>query len=120
MDGKSAGPLHPDVPATPGSSAAEYRDPPCDTEPDASLYDPTVIPVADVIRWVMLERIEKEFTYHTPRPDQVPLYNEIRDTARQFAIKLVGLCPATRELDTALDHLNACVFFANAAIARHG
>lgn len=65
------------------------------------------------------KQIESAFTYHAPRPDQVPRYTEIRNRAKAFAEYLASTCPESRELALALTHLEESVMFANAAIARH-
>lgn len=65
-------------------------------------------------------RIASDFSYHTPRPEQVPIYNEIRYRAKEFALHLEAVVPHGRELSTALTKLEECVMHANAAVARHG
>lgn len=64
------------------------------------------------------EQIEKRFTYHPPQGDQAQKYQEIRDTAKSFALRLRELCIDNREFATALTKLDEVVFFANASIAR--
>ena len=65
------------------------------------------------------KRIEKVFTYHPPKPDQVPRYNLIRDHARTFAFRIVENCPPSRERSLALTALEECVMWGNASIARN-
>lgn len=65
------------------------------------------------------ERIENDYTYHPPTPDQVPKYEQIRAEVKALALTLADLCPESRELSTALTHLDAVVAAANASIARH-
>lgn len=65
-------------------------------------------------------RIDVDFVYHAPTPDQLPKYGEIRDTARAFAHRLVELVPDSRELSRALTALEDVCFSANAGVARHG
>lgn len=65
------------------------------------------------------KRLEKDFTYHPPKPDQVPRYNEIRDFAGTFAKIIILKCPPTRERSLALTHLEEAVMWANASIARN-
>lgn len=62
--------------------------------------------------------IEARFTYHPPTEDQPPRYEQIRAEAKAYALTLVSLCPPSRELSSALTHLDQVVMFANAAIAR--
>ena len=63
--------------------------------------------------------IEKNFTYHAPKPDQVVRYGEIRARAKQFAEMLLSDCPESRELSLAMTKLEECVMWANASIARN-
>ena len=63
--------------------------------------------------------LDVRFRYHAPRADQVPRYELIRAKAREFAEVLVRACPTSRELSTALPHLDTAVFHANASIARN-
>lgn len=65
------------------------------------------------------ERIENDFTYHAPKPDQAERYTTLREHAKQFALLIVELTPASREQSVALTELEKAVFFANAAIARN-
>lgn len=59
------------------------------------------------------------FTYHPPVTGQAELYQEIRNTALEFATQLTEKCPPSRELSLALTHLEEAVFWANASIARN-
>lgn len=63
--------------------------------------------------------IANRFTYHPPTQAQVEKYQRIRDAARVYAELLADECPRSRELSTALTHLDTVVFFANASIARN-
>jgi len=64
-------------------------------------------------------RLQKDFTYHSPKPDQLPRYEEIRDFARTFAATLLEKCPPSRERSLALTALEESVMWANASIARN-
>lgn len=65
--------------------------------------------------------LDNRFTYHPPKGEwQAELYQEIRDSAKSFAQYLQDTCPESRELSLALTNLEQTVFWANAAIARHG
>ncbi len=64
-------------------------------------------------------RLKKDFTYHPPKPDQIPRYNEIRDFALAFAGELMTKCPPSRERSLALTALEEAVMWANASIARN-
>ena len=41
--------------------------------------------------------IEKNFTFHAPRPDQTSRYTEIRQNAKLTAELIDRLCPESRE-----------------------
>jgi hypothetical protein len=64
-------------------------------------------------------KLENNFTYHPPKDGQVERYKEIRQLAHGFAKSLVHLCPSSRELSLALTHIEECVMWANASIARN-
>ena len=63
--------------------------------------------------------IEKNFTYHPPKDDQVNRYQWLRDTGKEFAMLIDSACPDSREKSLALTKLEECVMWANAAIARN-
>lgn len=63
--------------------------------------------------------IEKNFTYHPPKDDQVNRYQCLRDTGKGFAMLIDSACPDSREKSLALTKLEECVMWANAAIARN-
>lgn len=67
----------------------------------------------------MIDRIEHDFTYHPPKPEQQPKYAAIRDKAKEFALLIVDLTPASREQSLAITSLEDVVAKANAAISRH-
>lgn len=61
--------------------------------------------------------IDDTFTYHPPRADQVPRYNELREQFRQTALMVARFTPPGRERAVALTQLQLAVMLANAAIA---
>lgn len=63
--------------------------------------------------------LDNNFVYHAPQPGQTERYAELRDEAKAFAEYLSRQCPVSRELSVAITHLETCVFWANAAIARN-
>ncbi len=65
------------------------------------------------------ERIQNDYRYHPPKPDQLPRYEMIRSAARGMAWLLACNCPVSRELSVALTHLEQVVMMSNAAIARN-
>ncbi len=64
--------------------------------------------------------IEKNFTYHAPKPGQPELYVALREKAKELAILIDHTVPNSREQSLALTNLEQCVFWANAGIARNG
>lgn len=66
-----------------------------------------------------IKTIENNFTYHSPKNDQPERYAKIRDNAKQLALLLDQLCPQSREKSIAFTHLENCVMWANASIARN-
>lgn len=67
----------------------------------------------------MNDQIMRNFTYHAPRADQQPRYEQIRDEARVLALTIDMLCPDSREKSLAITKLEEVVMWANAAIARN-
>jgi len=66
------------------------------------------------------EDLKNRFTYHPPKDGQPALYEQIREEAHVYALLIQQECPASREKSLALTKLEEAVFWANAAIARHG
>ena len=68
----------------------------------------------------MQKELGIRFSYHPPplQGNQVERYEFIRANARGFAVALVKSCPASDELNRAIDKLDEVVMLANAAIAR--
>lgn len=60
------------------------------------------------------------FTYHSPSPDQIPTYGDLRDAARVFAEAVVESTPEGADQDAAIRHIREAVMTANAAIALGG
>lgn len=67
---------------------------------------------------IIVQRIERDFTYHAPKGDQAGRYQKIREAAKSLALLMVELCPDHRERSLALTKLEEAVMWANAAIAR--
>lgn len=65
------------------------------------------------------EDIDNRFTYHPPVPEFIDRFVQLRSEARELAITIVELTPASREQSLALTHLEEAVMWANAALARH-
>lgn len=65
------------------------------------------------------EDVDSIFMYHPPTDSQTVRYDEIRESARQFAQDILAWVPASAEQTLAIRHLQQAVMFANAAIAIH-
>ena len=65
------------------------------------------------------DELENIFTYHSPKPEQLKAYKELRAEAKVFAEYVVNLCPESREKSLAITKIQEAVMFANAAIAIH-
>ena len=65
-----------------------------------------------------IKDLTNRFTYHAPKNDQAPRYEEIRSTFFAVAMGLCQNCPESRELSLALTKLEEACMWANAAIAR--
>lgn len=72
-------------------------------------------PISDLDR----AEIEKRFTHHPPRENQIRRYEFVRKLAKRIATFLTEVCPPSRELALAMTNLEQAVFWANAAIARN-
>lgn len=68
---------------------------------------------------MLVQRIERDFTYHAPQGDQAERYRKIREGAKALALLMVDLCPDHRERSLALTKLEESVMWANSSIARH-
>lgn len=67
----------------------------------------------------MQQRIERDFTYHAPKGDQLERYQRLRDAGKDLALQIVELTPTSREQSLALSQLETAIMWANAAIARN-
>lgn len=66
------------------------------------------------------EKLDNWFTYHPPTSDEHVRYAEIRLAGKEFAQKLVALCPESADLTVAIRHIRDAVYSANASIACGG
>jgi len=64
-------------------------------------------------------RLENDYTYHPPKPDQIERYQRIRDGAKVLALLIADLVPRSREQSLAFTYLEQAVMIANAGIARN-
>lgn len=65
------------------------------------------------------EDLNNRFTFHPPKNDQARRYEALRRTALDLAYQIVEDTPVSREQSLAFTHLEQCIMWANAAIARH-
>lgn len=63
--------------------------------------------------------IDRNFTYHPPKPGQPERYAAIRAKAKELAELIDAECPQSRERSIAMTDLENCVMWANASIARN-
>lgn len=66
----------------------------------------------------MNEELKIRFTYHPPKGDQPYKYEQIRETAFQFALLICEYTGESRERSLAITKLDEVVMWTNAAIAR--
>ena len=64
--------------------------------------------------------IEEMFTYHSPTPDQIPKYQSLRDKAKELALLIDEVCPASADRTAAIRQLSDCIMTANRSIALNG
>lgn len=65
------------------------------------------------------EEIEKRFTFHPAKDDQLERYEKLRDEAKQLAMSITQFCPPSRERALAITNLEQAMMWANAGIARN-
>jgi len=64
------------------------------------------------------DRIERNFTYHTPTEEDIEKMKVLRNMAKELALVIADSVPLGREQSLALTHLEECIMFANAGIVR--
>jgi hypothetical protein len=69
---------------------------------------------------VLDDKIEHHFKYHAPTPEQIPVYNEIREAGKAFAKVIAKNTAICADQTAALRHIEDAVMTANAAVARGG
>lgn len=65
------------------------------------------------------DELERNFTYHPPKPGQPERYGTLRDKAKELALLVADECPESREKSLALTKIDESIMWANAAIARN-
>lgn len=63
------------------------------------------------------EDVTHMFTYHPPKPEQIPKYEELRKAGEEFAQTILRLTPGCPDQTVAIRHVREAVMNANAAIA---
>ena len=63
------------------------------------------------------EDVTHMFTYHAPKPDHVPKYQELRKAAEEFAQTILRVTPSCPDQTVAIRKVREAVMTANAAIA---
>ena len=63
--------------------------------------------------------IERNFSYHAPKDDQLERYQRIREKAKLLAAYIDEKCPDSREKSLAFTKIEEAVMWANASIARN-
>lgn len=98
-------------------------------KPDSSAYavaafcdqkDAELQAMIDEMSKSMRIDIERNFTYHTPTPEQLEKYALIRKRCGELGEMLQDICPDSRERSVAMTNLEQVAMWANASIAREG
>ncbi len=63
--------------------------------------------------------INRNFTYHAPNDEQARNYVSLRKTAKTLAMKILKMCPDSREKEDAIICVEQAIMWANSSIARH-
>jgi hypothetical protein len=66
-----------------------------------------------------VDKVNNAFTYHPPIDGQAEKYEELRELAKGIALRIMNLCPPSRERSLALTNLEQAIMWANASIARN-
>lgn len=66
------------------------------------------------------EDVEEMFTYHAPKENQIPLYEDIRRDAKLLAHTILRCTPGCADQSAAIRLLREVVMTANASIALEG
>lgn len=61
--------------------------------------------------------LKELFSYHAPKPDQIPRYEAIRKAAYEFALVIAENTTSSPDQSAAIRKLRECVMTANASIA---
>ena len=61
--------------------------------------------------------LDNWFRYHPPTPEQVPVFEAIRDAGYQMAETIIATVPASPDRTVAVRHIREAVMNANASLA---
>lgn len=64
-------------------------------------------------------QIQNNFKYHSPKPGQPEIYEQIREKAKELAELIDEKVPKSREQSLAMTNLEQAVMWANAGVARN-
>jgi hypothetical protein len=64
-------------------------------------------------------RIERDFTYHAPKPEQAERFQIIQNKAKELALLILKLTPVSREQSLAFTELEYAMIMAALAIERN-
>jgi hypothetical protein len=64
--------------------------------------------------------LDNVFKYHSPTPEQLPKYEALRASAKQFAESIVSNTPSCADQTAALRKVREACMTANAAVALDG
>lgn len=64
-----------------------------------------------------ISSINNSFTYHAPKPEQIPKYESLRSEAKELALLIYKLCPPSAETTLAIRNLEEAIMWANKSIA---
>ncbi len=64
--------------------------------------------------------LDNIFKYHAPKPEQLPIYEELRAAAKDFAATVQRLVPDCADRTAAIRKIREAVMTANAAVALEG
>lgn len=71
-------------------------------------------------RLIAQEHLDNWFTYHSPSPEQIPAYQEIREAGKHLAEVILKNSPSSADQTDAIRSVRNACMTANAAIACEG
>jgi len=64
--------------------------------------------------------IEHIFNHHAPSDEQIDKYQDLRHSAKYFALSILGNCPDSADRSDAIRKVREALMIANASIALDG